>query len=59
MKAADRDPGKIFTGAGGAVCRVAPEAVFQSRGLTKVYQMGEVEVHTPRPAAARDALRPL
>ena len=27
---------------------MAVEAVFRSRGLTKVYQMGEVEVHALR-----------
>ncbi|HEX6185094.1 MAG TPA: ABC transporter ATP-binding protein [Pyrinomonadaceae bacterium] len=31
-----------------ATARAQPEAVFQARGLTKVYRMGEVEVHALR-----------
>jgi putative ABC transport system ATP-binding protein len=31
-----------------AIDREAPEAVFQARGLSKVYTMGEVEVHALR-----------
>ena len=31
-----------------ATARVRAEAVFQARGLTKVYRMGEVELHALR-----------